>query len=93
MDETLPQSLVDQMQVDIPLTLSPTPQIVAATPITYSQSRLTKTTLKASKGVKRKLFSESKDRTLHSTKQTHAEENAYESDQDSIHLLVGAFKD
>ncbi|KAK0603721.1 hypothetical protein LWI29_007903 [Acer saccharum] len=64
-DETLPQSSMDQMQVDIPLTPSPTPQITATTPITSSQSHLTETTLKTSKYVKQKLFSESKDITLH----------------------------
>ncbi|KAK3188111.1 hypothetical protein Dsin_027672 [Dipteronia sinensis] len=63
--ETLPQSSVDQMQVDIPLTPSPTPQIVAATPITSSQPHLTETTPKTNKGVKRKLFSGSKGTTPH----------------------------
>ncbi|KAK2665847.1 hypothetical protein Ddye_004421 [Dipteronia dyeriana] len=64
-DEIMPQSLVNQIQADIPLTPSPTPQIVAATPITSSQSHLTETTLKTSKCMKRKLFSELNDITPH----------------------------
>ncbi|KAK1571789.1 hypothetical protein Q3G72_023002 [Acer saccharum] len=50
-DETLPQSLVDQIQDDIPLTPSQTSQIVAATPITSLQSHLTEKTLKTSKAL------------------------------------------